>query len=402
MDLDVPALQRFAEPGDAARAAGTRTRLGASIDPKGLSTERYRELIERFRAAVADRIPQAGYAIVVLDRTAPDLPEDGRKAFPGGKASYASLLSFPGYDGAFAWPYDHRGGRGCVVTGFMPDYDISSRLSRPLRGAPVATGTLDAEAFHWFSLAHELGHCILGESEAVAETFAVLLALHEERLTPDQLVVLARHREADEWTNAEALDDHFVTAPVREVLRRSRALRADAAFMAMSVEEVAALARDVAGRYGEGPDEIAGAQAVRSALLAVASLPDAGDDATPGGAGAGFAAWVRAHADQPALRRLDRVLTALAAGGAPLPRFRLDVKGFRKAMAGLAGDGDAEAAVALEAMDKASAQPRPEIRPWRAIPLANMPAGLDIASLPEDGTASGAGGPETTRTVTGH
>lgn len=157
----------------------------------------------------------------------------------------------------------------------------------------------------------------------------------------------------------------------------------------MSVEEVAALARDVADRFGASPDGIEGAQEVRRALLAVAGLPDAGGDGTPGGAGAGFVSWVRANADEPALRRLDLVLTALAIGGAPLPRFALDVAAFRKAMAGMARDGDAEAATALAILDRPLHRRSPASDSAGDIPLARMSPGLDIASLPEDGPADG-------------
>ena len=396
MDADFQALRQFAEPPPAvsshgfplfpAPTSGGPTRV-LTLDPKGLTTERYRELLGRFRASIAERLPSGPYRIEVLDRTAPDLDLEARRAFPW-KGGYAETLAQPWGVGAFFSPIHSAAGPGCSVTGFPPVYDIRGRLSRPLRGAAVETGPLDAEAFHWFALMHEVGHCLLGNSEARADAFAALMALHEERVTVDQISAIARYREADEWTSPEPGDDHVVSGALWEVVRRAGGLAGSRAFMAMSVEEVASLAREVANDYGPTLDEVWDMQDARRAILAAAAVPEPPGDAE-GSPRPSFADWVRSHPGQPVLARLGMALGNLATGGGPPPRFRIDLAGFRTDMARLAGQGDVRAAAAVAALD-AKGPPRHMALDIAAdIPLARMAPPVRLQDIPEDARAGG-------------
>ena len=367
--VTAPVIERAAPavaPDDGARP------YVASIDPAGLPVERYRALLQRFRDAIDDRIPSSGYRIEVLDRTAPDLAAEGRKAFEKNPA-YARWLADPA-EGAFYQPRRTADGPACAIVGFAPGYDVRGRLARPVRGGRVETGTLDVETFHWFALMHELGHCLLGDSEARAETFAALMGLHEERVSRDELGVLARYREADEWTNPDAADDHFVSAPVWEVLRRAPALKADPAFMALSVEKVASLARSVADRYAPGRMGVLESQAVRRSL-AEASRSDMYAEAPD--PTAAFRGWVKAHVDVPVLARYDGALSALEAGGGVPPRWTLDLNGFRDAMIRLALTGDRTAAKVLAALRYPDAAESAVPDFADDIPLARRPSGFD-------------------------
>lgn len=386
MDADLPDLRRFAQvpyaieaPASlglgaaAAAAAGART-IGVTLDPRGLDMVRYRGLLDRLRGEIGG-LRTTAYRISVLDRTAPDLEAEGR-GVDRSLAALPEILAAQGKPTAFAGTYRGRQGIGCAIAGFPPGYDHAARLSGPV-GRPIPLRGIDPEGFHWFALRHELGHCLLGASEARADAFAALMGLRDGSLDRGRLAVLAAYREAEEWLSPDPDDDHFSSASLWGIVRRTEALAADPRIKAMGVERVAELARDAADRLGLDRRAVEEAKAVRRGALAARALHPAG----PEGLG-GFVAWARSHPGVPALARLAAAMENLAAGAGPMPPFAPDAMALRAALAGLAHSGDRTAAAMLRGMSapRVPKGARPEFA--QSIPLARGYAPFDVAGLP--------------------
>jgi hypothetical protein len=369
MDADVSHLQKFADvpyvieaPASKSRAASAAAQALGGVqvrfdDTRPLPKGRYGAIVESVRAQINEDLrPDGKWRIDVFDRSAKDLTQEGRRIDRTLSGFRKSLGT--GAEGAFAQPFPVNTTapgqlKGCIVVGFPASTDPRQMMSAALRGAPVPMQGLTAEKFHRHSLWHELGHCLLGNSEARADTFASLMALRHNLFGKDTLATLASWREVNEWTTPQLDDEHFIAASLWEVVSRADALQADKRFMAMGIEEIAGLAKTMSDRFSLGPEAIRDAVSMRRAFYVAAALPH---HLVPGPGGkrvkGDLQAWGAAHSDIPEIARMDTVSLNLLNGAKPLQAFAHDMKALRARLDALVASGDPTAKAMVASLDR--------------------------------------------------
>lgn len=367
MDADVGHLERFTEvpyvieaPASrggmirsAAAAAlakpGLRVRTDAS---RGLPPERYRAMIENVRADLEANLRKTpDYRISLVDLSRPDLGKELARIDDDFRGEGKGVANLAHARGAFASVFPHKGKGICLVVGLAPGFEMKRFLDIGTGKAGMARGGLDAETFHKLVVTHEVGHCLLGLSEAKADAFMALMALRDPAFPKETLQAWATWREQTEWTTPLTADNHFTAKSLWAVLERADALRADPAFRAMDIEGIAGLAKAIVEERGLRPGEEEEVSAVRRGIRAAVALvaPRAGreEGAMP------LLPWLRAHADVPALARVAAVLDAAVSGARPMRPFEARPGELRAAVARLAAGGDRIAAAVASGFDQA-------------------------------------------------
>ena len=269
MDADVSHLQKFADVpyvieapaskggllGAAAAAVNKRVQVRFD-DSRGVAPERYRAMVESIRADLrAGLSPKTGYGIGIYDASTKDPSAELGKIHPSMKVAGKLVGELSTTKGAFAAPFRTPDGIRCVVVGFKPDAPVAGILAMGSGRDDVKRQGLDDLTFHRMTITHESGHCLLGSSEAKADAYMALVMLRDPSFPKEALAAWANWREREEWTLAMPEDDHFTAKSVWAVLQRADSLRADPAFMAMSLEEVAGVANAIVEEVGMRPAE---------------------------------------------------------------------------------------------------------------------------------------------------
>lgn len=379
MDADVSHLQKFADVpyvieapaskgsllGAAAAAVSKRVQVRFD-DSRGVAPERYRAMVESIRADLkAGLSPKAGYGIGIYDASTRDPSAEMGRIHASMKVAGKFVSDLSASKGAFAAPFRTPDGIRCVVVGFRPDAPVPGILAMGTGRDDVKRQGLDDETFHRMTIIHESGHCLLGSSEAKADAFMALMVLRDPSFPKGALAAWANWREREEWTLAMPEDDHFTAKSVWAVLQRADALRADPAFRAMSVEEVAGVANAIVEEVGMGPAEQAEVSSVRRAIhegvLSVAPKAGLREGAAPLGR------WFVQNRDVPEFARIVDLHVEAQAGPKAVAPYEVRAGAFREAIGKLAASGDKVAAAMVRGYDTK--------------PDANSDAAKEVASL---------------------
>lgn len=372
MDADVSALQRFADVPyviesaapelPLARAAQMNAGAGLDLridDGRGVTPEHYRRIVEQIRRQLAaDPVSKKeGYRIEIFDRSVPDPAAEARRVdrrLPGFAASFGKLAD----TGANANAYRTSATSAtCIVVGWKPGDSASAVMGRIVGEPHADTGGMDADRFHRHGLYHEIGHCLLGGSEAKADTFAALMMLRHTDLPLDALTALASFRELAETTSPDPNDDHFVAASLWRVVQIGDRLRADDRFMAMDIGGIAGVADAIGDRFASMPDEMRGIRSFRAAFN-LAAQAEVHYVAESGGLRpTDFQGWLIANAKIPEFGRIVALARRLAGTGGEdarggIGREKFDPQRVRTALAGLADRGDPTARTILLQMGR--------------------------------------------------
>lgn len=394
MDADVTALQRFqdapyvieapaaASPlADAAKASAA-SRLRLRLDERnGLSVDRYREILRGVQAQVDAELGggRPGYRIEVFDKMAPNALEKGRRAFKGLGLDMREAMGSP-----FAKAFRTGGGATCVVVGWTPDRTPADVYAEGLpEGTVPDTGGLSTEGFHKASLWHEVGHCLLGGSEAKADTFAALMLLRHTDEPVSALSALATFREVAELSSPDPTDDHFMASSLWHVVEIADALRASSRFMSMGMEDIAGVASTLADRYGTTPEQERHIKSLRAALHHASTAKMHYVPGPDGLRPANFSAWLGAHSDIAEIERFKQVSVGLVEGAKPLKPFPYDPIRLRRTLSRLADAGDPTAKGMLRDMGRRL--PEPPRPPLSSIgPNIDVPYAFGPAKLSDD------------------
>ena len=319
---DVAALERFmdvpyvleapaskVESIGPALAAVARMRPSVSLDSsKGIPAARYSEIVQDIRAQIASQVkPTTGLRFEVMDIAAKDIAKEADRTSESLKGKGRAIQAVYGaMGGAFSFSTKEAKGTVCVAVGFKPQSDLQDMTAIPGADSSVQRHDLDDPMYHRITLWHEVGHCLLGPSEALADTFGALMAVRFTNLSKDGLSVYAGMRELSEWTTPVVNDNHFMSKPLWAVAGRMEALRQDERFMSLDMEGVAAVARTFVDRAGPTKEDVAQMATFRKAFF------EAGKAEVHWEADAGklkpvpFFKWVRANA--PKVPEISRVL----------------------------------------------------------------------------------------------
>lgn len=372
MDADVSALQRFADVPyviesaapelPLARAAQMNAGAGLDLridDSRGVTPEHYRRIVEQIRRQLAaDPVSRKeGYRIEIFDRSVPDPAAEARRVdrrLPGFAASFEKLAD----TGANANAYRTSAtSASCMVVGWKPGDSASAVMGRIVGEPHADTGGMDADQFHRHGLYHEIGHCLLGGSEAKADTFAALMMLRHTDIPMDALTALAGFRELAETTSPDPNDDHFVAASLWRVVQIGDQLRASDRFMAMDIGEIATVAEAIGDRFASMPDETRGIRSFRAAFNHAAQAK-VHYVLQPGGLRpTDFQGWLVANAKIPEFGRIVALARRLAGTGgederAGSGRVKFDPQRVRTALAALSDKGDPTARTLLLQMGR--------------------------------------------------
>lgn len=368
MDADVAAFQKFIEtslvieaPAGSRKAsqaavaiASGRVNRGAAVSFKdvrgeGLDAKTYGAVVEDIRKQIAADLSRPDYRIEVFDRSTKDPAAEGRRIDKGLAHFARGVVAHPD-EGAFAQGMNLPSGKACVVVGFPASTGLQPFFSRAI-GIPVKTKAIDDVNAHRMFLWHELGHCLLGASEAKADTFAALMVLRHTKLE-GAIDLLATWREVLEFISDRG-DDHFMSASLRAVSARAEALRADKRFMSMDIKEIAALAKSMSDEFAASPAEVKDAMTVRSALAEAQGLKAHYVRTDEGLRRVGFGEWVNANAAIPELGRIKDAFERLANGTTGRQEaYTIDLPALRASLAVLAAQGDSTARAMVKGLDR--------------------------------------------------
>jgi hypothetical protein len=378
MDADAVHLQRFSDVpyvieapaskgGLLGAAASALARTGARVridEGRGMAPERYRGMIESIRRDLqANLSATPGYAIDVYDISNPDREGEVARIHHslrgGGKIVHRIAAGKGAYASGFRTSDEAA---HCIVVGLRPDVRTQAFLANGTGRAAVASGSLDEETFQRTAIVHEIGHCLLGASEAKADAFAMLMSLRDPGFDKATVAAWASWREREEWTLAVTEDDHNTAKALWAILERADELRADPAFRALDIEGIAGLAKAFVEERGFAPGEEAEVASVRrgirAGVLSVAPRAGLKEGASP------LFGWLRGHADIPAVGRIVALVDNALEGARPLPPFEARPGEFRAAIAALADKGDPVAKAIAKGYDAA---PRTDTKEAREV-----------------------------------
>jgi hypothetical protein len=367
MDADFSALQRFsdvpyviestASSSPLATAAQMNAAMGFDLridDSRGVTPEHYHRIVENIRGQLAaDPVSRKeGYRIEIFDRAVPKPMDEAKKidrTLRGFARSFGALADTGPNANAYRTSPTTA---SCIVVGWKPGDSASAVMGRPV-GVPHAdTGGMDAEHFQQIGLYHEIGHCLLGNSEAKADTFAALMMLRHTNLPVEALRSLASFRELSELTTPDANDDHFIAASLWRVVEIGDRLRASERFMSMDIGEVAAVAESIGDRFATMPDEIRSIRSFRAAFNQAAQAK-VHYVAEPGGLRpTDFEGWLVANARIPEIERIIDLSRRLSGAGGTVERAKFDPQRVRTALAALSDRGDPTAKSLLRHMGR--------------------------------------------------
>lgn len=406
MDADVSALQRFSEVpyviespaanaplATAAKlnaAAGSNLRLDES---RGVTPEHYHRIVDEIRRQLAsDAVSRKeGYRIEIFDRAVADPMAEARKV-DRTLRGFARNYSESKDTGPNATAYRASAkSASCVVIGWKPGDTPTDILGSPL-GLPAAdTGGLSDDHFQRFGIYHEVGHCLVGGSEAKADTFAALMMLRHSDMPTSALVAMATSRELSEFTSWDSNDDHFISASLWRVVEIAEQLRANERFMSMDMGDIASVADTIGDRFASMPDEIRTIRTFRAALNTVAEAKVHYVAEPRGLRPTDFEGWLVANTGIPEIGRLVELsakLTGKGSNGGKVERGHFDPQRLRTALSHLAERGDPTAKTLLRGMGRRmppiKALPDYMVGPgiplpfsWRGAPLSDDVIGFN-------------------------
>lgn len=367
MDADVAAFQRFVDAAlvieapmgsrkasqAALAVASARVDRRASVEFKdvrgGLDAKAYGTIVEEIRQQIASDLSRPDYRIEIFDRSTKDVVAEGKR-IDKVLGQFAKGVQAHPEEGAFAQGMNLPSGKACVIVGFPASTSLKPFFSRAI-GVPVETKAIDDVSAHRMFIWHELGHCLLGASEAKADTFAALMVLRHTKLD-GAIDLLATWREVMEFTG-ERGDDHFMSASLRGVALRADALRADKRFMSMDMKEIAALAKSMSEELAAKPSEVKDTMTFRSALTEARGLKAHYVRSDEGLRRVGFGEWISANADIPELGRIRDAFERLSTGTTgPQAPYKIDLVSLRASLAALAAQGDPTARAMVKGLDR--------------------------------------------------
>lgn len=341
---------------------------------------RYGKVIARVRADVAAGLRRRpGYVVGVLDVTRPDAGAELRRIDRDLVGRVAELGSLRTELGAYSVLFPTRKGLACVAAGYPPGTDPGRLLTQVAALRSVDRTALDDGTFHLITLWHEVGHCLLGRSEAEADVFAFLVAI---RLGVDvrALEAWAAWREVAEWSSPFPRDDHVASAALWAVLDRVEAVRAKDGFAKAGLERVAALAKAFVDAHGADADAKRRIFRVRDAVAAgaVALASTSGATATL----AILDGWFAGKSPPAELGRLVRARGFLESGrGRPTSPTDAEDGSLERFLSAEAARGDVVARAMLDRLldpEDEVAVPRREHVFAKGIPFDVRPDDADV------------------------
>lgn len=323
-------------------------------DSRGVTPEHYHRIVENIRGQLAaDPVSRKeGYRIEIFDRAVTKPMVEARKidrTLHGFARSFGELEDSGPNANAYRTSAKTA---ACIVVGWKPGQTASAVMAEPLGLPHAETGGMDAVSFQKIGLYHEIGHCLMGGSEAKADTFAALMMLRHTDLPVSALTALATFRELSEFTTPDPDDDHFIAASLWRVVEIADQLRASERFMSMDMGEIASVASTIGDRFASMPDEIRSIRSFRSAFNKAAEakvhyVPE------PGGLRAtDFQGWMVSNARIPEIERVIELSRFLAGAGGKVERAQFDPQRVRKALSGLSDLGDPTAKKLLRDMSR--------------------------------------------------
>jgi hypothetical protein len=395
MDADVSALQRFSDVpyviespaanaplATAAKmnaAAGQDLRLDTS---RGVTPEHYHRIVEDIRRQLAcDAVSRKeGYQIEIFDRAVADPMAEARKV-DRTLHGFARNFSESKDTGPNATAYRASAKSvSCVVIGWKPGDTPAEVLGSPLGLPDGDTGGMTADQFQRQGIFHEVGHCLLGGSEAKADTFAALMMLRHSDLPTSAITALATFRELSEFTSQDPDDDHFISAALWRVAEMADQLRANPKFMAMDIGQIASVADTIGDRFASMPDEIRSIRTFRAALNGVAAAKTHYAVEPHGLRPTDFKGWLVANTAIPEIDRLVALSRKLSGGGGKVERARFDPQRLRTALSHLSERGDPTAKNLLKLMGRRMrpihAPPEYMVGPGIPLPFSYRPSPL--------------------------
>lgn len=406
MDADVSALQRFSEvpyviespAANAPLANAAQMNAGAGIrlkldETRGVTHEHYHRIVDDIRRQLAsDPVSRKeGYRIEIFDRAVADPKAEARKVdrtFHGFARNFAEAENLGPRASAYRASAKSV---SCIVVGWKPEAKAADLLGLPLGLRNADTGGMDDDQFQRISLYHEVGHCLLGGSEAKADTFAALMMLRHSDLPTSALAALATFRELTEFTSRDPNDDHFISSSLWRVVEIAEQLRANPRFMAMDMGEIASVADTIGDRFASMPDEIRSIRTFRAALNGVAAAKAHYVVEPQGLRATDFKGWLVANSGIPEIERLVALSRKLTGNGGEVGRAKFDPQRLRTALSHLAEQGDPTARNLLSQMGRRMrpipSMPEYMIGPgiplpfsYRPSPLADEIIGFDSAT----------------------
>lgn len=172
-------------------------------------------------ADVQHQVDAAGFPvpIIIVDRTKDPRSQAARLGAATGVPKDIRIdpapLRGPAHSNFF------HGGPGrvaCFVVGADPSAGVADIVGHGLEPGYRA-GTTSQEDIHKLVLWHEVGHCLLGASEAKADAFGTLKFLADGG-NRQAVEFVTAGRELNEWTGMPS-DPHFTSAALRTVLRET-------------------------------------------------------------------------------------------------------------------------------------------------------------------------------------
>lgn len=395
MDADVSALQRFSEvpyviespAANAPLATAAQMNAAAGLDlrldeSRGVTPEHYHRIVEDIRRQLAsDAVSRKdGYRIEIFDRAVTDPMAEARKV-DRTLHGFARNFSESKDTGPNATAYRASAKSvSCIVVGWKPGDTPAEVLGSPLGLPDADTGGMNEDQFQRHGIFHEVGHCLLGGSEAKADTFAALMMLRHSDMPTSAITALATFRELSEFTSQDPNDDHFISAALWRVAEMADHLRANPRFMAMDMGEIASVADTIGDRFASMPDEIRSIRTFRAALNGVAEVKTHYAVEPHGLRATDFKGWLVANSSIPEIDRLVALSRKLTGGDGKVQGARFDPQRLRTALSHLSERGDPTAKNLLKLMGRRMrpihAPPEYMVGPGIPLPFSYRPSPL--------------------------
>lgn len=262
----------------------------------------YREILKDVRSQVEAEFPGQ---IFIVDRLADPRSEAARLAKVVGVPSrFRGVDPEPLTGSAHSRPFEGTRKTVCVVVGAEP-WISSNEINGLPPNMSVNMGALDDVSTYRAVLWHEIGHCIMGASEARADAFGALKMMVELKSTK-MVETLAVTRELSEWLGPIG-DDHHISPALRSVMTSY----GTAEFMGgkHSLKELANIAKSI-----PEPD-VERITAVRDALWRTHVSVDQRYfvPVKEGYVATTMFNWIRASSSVPEFKRISELLDYLAA-----------------------------------------------------------------------------------------
>jgi hypothetical protein len=227
----------------------------------------------------------------------------------------------------------------CVVVGPMPSMTAKQYFTGG-SNVVVSTAGVDDEAMQRVAMWHELGHCMLGPSDAAADVFAALMEIRHTK-SGKVIPLLASFREFEELTSPSIADDKLISPTLWSLNKIEAKIRKSKKFKEMSLKDVASLATEIVSEYGPGKDQKAHAKRFRAAVNGIVAMKAHFAHVADGMQPISAEQWMDARAkDIPEFARLRSVVSNIKRGASSLAPQNFDGEAFAGAMERLAKSGD--------------------------------------------------------------